>query len=153
MHGSNCYFNGSYRGLDAGCMLQVNPDTLEPERFFTYTELGAYSELACAHGCFDEDENAYYNLSIIVSLPWAPVSVIRVIDGVASVFATLPPVLSGYIHSFGSKNSSLCLSCHVKLCNVVLTSVCFFVAFSDQELFRRCDGRSKNRWHEDAARA
>jgi hypothetical protein len=88
--------------IDAGCLLQVNPITMEPERFFTYSELGAYGELACAHGCFDSEEQAYYNLLIYISLPWAPISIVRVKNGVAKVFATLPPVTSGYIHSFGS---------------------------------------------------
>jgi carotenoid cleavage dioxygenase-like enzyme len=85
---------------DAATFLAVNPETLEPERFVSYGDLGVRDELAAAHGHYDEVEGAYYNFVSSISKPKAPISIVRIKDGAATIVAKTPSVPSAYIHSF-----------------------------------------------------
>jgi carotenoid cleavage dioxygenase-like enzyme len=90
---------------DASTFLSINPETLKPEKFVSYRDLGAEGELACAHGNYDEREDAYYNILSSVSRPKAPMSIVRIKDGLATVVAKTPSVASTYIHSFAMTDS------------------------------------------------
>lgn len=86
---------------DAASYLHVDEETLEPAQFVSYESVGAHGDLACAHGVYDEDEGAYYNVMTSVKLPRGPLRIVKMLGDKAETFCTIPNVPSSYMHSFG----------------------------------------------------
>jgi carotenoid cleavage dioxygenase-like enzyme len=88
---------------DAPHFLRLDGETLEPRQFVSYKDLGvAGGQLACAHGAYDPEEGAYYNLLLSITARRGTIRVVRFDSktGAASVFAELADCPSTYAHSF-----------------------------------------------------
>jgi carotenoid cleavage dioxygenase-like enzyme len=88
---------------DAPLSLRLDPETLVPEKFVSYAELGTPGgELSCAHGEHDPVEGAYYNLILSLAKSRAAIQIVRIDSstGKASVFARIENCPATYVHSF-----------------------------------------------------
>jgi torulene dioxygenase len=99
---------GSYfLTTDAPLALQLGHETLEPERFVRYSDLGAWgapgimSQMACAHVQHCEREGAYYNLLMSV-ISRNAIRIVRADadTGVAKIFARIENCPPTFVHSF-----------------------------------------------------